>query len=50
MRAEKGESLVLETARLRVDMQVLDFAYAGGSPPRSYFKSLTTEFAVSGKE
>ncbi len=47
--ADKGKELVLETAKLRVDMQAINFSYAAGTPPMSHFNSLTVEFTVSGK-
>ena len=46
---DKGRVLVLETAKLRVDMQVINFSYAAGTPSMSHFNSLTVEFTVLGK-
>lgn len=46
---DKGKVVVLETAKLRVEMQVINFSYAAGAPPMSHFNSLTVEFTVSGR-
>jgi hypothetical protein len=49
--AKAGDTLVLETATLRVTARVVDLAYGGGPlPPNSYFDRITIELAAWQKE
>ncbi len=49
--AKAGDTLVLETATLRVTARVVDLAYgAGPLPPNSYFDRITVELAAWQKE
>jgi hypothetical protein len=49
--AKAGDTLVLETATLRVTARVVDLAYgAGPLPPNSYFDRITIELAAWQKE
>jgi hypothetical protein len=49
--AKAGDTLVLETATLRVTARVVDLAYGGGPlPPNSYFERITIELAAWQKE
>lgn len=45
--AEPGESVMMETASLRVTARVVDMAYGGGAlPPNSFFERITIELAA----
>lgn len=43
--AEKGKTTVIEAMRMKLNVEVVDFAYGSDPslPPRSYFETLTTE-------
>lgn len=50
--ARPGDRLTLETAALRVQARVVDFAYGSspGSPPNSFFERVTVELAAWKRE
>ena len=48
--AEKGQVVVLETAALRVQAEIVDLSYGGGEmPAESYFTKFTLELSPSRK-
>jgi Flp pilus assembly protein TadG len=51
MLAEKGKHLLLETATLRVDAEIVDLTYAStpGLPPNSHFQRLIVEMVANQK-
>jgi len=50
--AQPGELLILETATLRVQVQIaeMDYGWEGNLPPRSYFEHLLVEMTPTAKE